>query len=100
MQSTASTPALPVLPEFRSATSAARALARVESRYSRITRRLDRESRPTCRGEFGGWDWPTLRICQPEVYAELRALIAEAHRCAAWVRFYSFVPAGVMEFAA
>lgn len=88
--------------QFRTVASAMRALNRAQSKYNSLVRRLDRIARgDACRGDlFVGWDWPTLRMVRPADWQTLQDLIATAKRCAAWVRFLSFVPAPAMEFSA
>jgi hypothetical protein len=46
------------------------------ARYNRILRALDKEARSDrCKGDiFVGWDWPTLAIVKPEIYAELKQI--------------------------
>jgi hypothetical protein len=53
-----------------------KARAALRRRYDAILRKLDREARADrCRGDIcTGWDWPTLAVVKPEVYAELREI--------------------------
>ncbi len=48
----------------------------IRARFNRILAALDREARRNrCKGDIVcGWDWPTLRIVKPQVYAELMRL--------------------------
>lgn len=87
---------------YRSLDSALAAVDRIEARYQRLWSKLDRQARADrCPGDIcSGWDWPTLRLCRPDDYSALCALIAQTHSAAAQVRYFSFVAPAPMEFAA
>lgn len=53
----------------------------IRAKYNRIIDRLHREAKADrCKGDIcTGWDWPTLRIVKPDVYAELHRL-NDAHK--------------------
>ncbi len=68
---------LPTSPTYSGELSA---LARV---FDRVLRELHAEAkRDACKGDLWvGWDWPTLAMVKPEVYAFLMACKARAREC-------------------
>lgn len=87
---------------FRSAQSAERAFHRVNAQLDRFLRRLHRLAvADSCPGDlFVGWDRPTLRSCRPDDFARLVELEKQLATARAWCRWFAFVPALPLEFAA
>lgn len=52
---------------------------KLEIEYDSILRRLHAEAiKDACKGDiFVGWDWPTLAIVKPTVYARLKQIELE-----------------------
>lgn len=83
---------------YSSLYSALNAAGRFRRSYDFILRKLNAQARrDRCKGDITcAWDWPTLRMVHPDIYAQLVALNDQYKHAQSYVQFYS--PA-VLEYA-